>query len=256
MFTALGAPNVQAQTPLTTRELRRIIGNPNGLRGIRYNQAVGLTFQKFVLAHMPGPKMSFANTKPYPSPVRTASTRNRLRSVIPDGVAGASIGSNSPLGATVTTYPESTFIEVKAVKGKITRSYGQYQIEGMLDVLSRSQAASSMGSSRAYPSLYFVITGDTSIAPDVTQEATRLKILVWLSYVTVFPDDRLQVAAPTCLNCAHIFIGPGTPGVVIPGLTFRLGAPGISVPVLFDPPILDDGLIGHPGLPGLTAPNP
>ena len=53
-------PDVHAQTPLTTREMRRIMGNPKGLVGIRYNQEVGMTFQKYVLAHLAGPKLSFA----------------------------------------------------------------------------------------------------------------------------------------------------------------------------------------------------
>jgi hypothetical protein len=214
-----------------------------------------MTFQKFVLAHLPGPKWSFTNTKPFLSPVRDRQTKSQYKSVIPDGVAGAALGSRNPLGAAISTYPESTFIEVKAVKGKITLSYGRHQIEGMLDVLSRSQAGTSSGSDRAYPALYFVITGDTIISPDVVLEATRRDVLVWLSFVTVYPDDLLQVAAPTCLNCLQL-LPYGTPGFVIPGLPFRIGPPSAGLPVLFDPPILDDGLVGDPGLPGPTAPNP
>jgi len=247
--------DAQAQTPLTTRELRRIMGNPKGLVGIQYNREVGVTFQRFVLANLPGPKLTYANTKSFASPVRDGRTNLRFKSVIPDGVAGATLGSRSPLGAVISTYPESTFIEVKAVKGKLTRSYGQYQIEGMIDALSRSQAGTSSGSNRAYPNLYFVMTGDTIVGPDVIAEATRRDVVVWISFVTVFPDDRLQVAAPTCLNCVQL-LAFGTPGFVLPGMTFRIGPPSSGFPVLFDPPILDDNLVGEPGLPGPTAPNP
>jgi hypothetical protein len=35
-----------------------------------------------------------------------------------------------------------------------------------------------------------------------------------------------------------------------------LGPPAIGIPLLVDRPILDDGLVGDPGMPGLTAPNP
>jgi hypothetical protein len=245
----------QAQTPLTTRELRRIMGNPKGLTGIQYNQQVGVTFQKFVLAHMPGPKMTYANTKPFASLLRQEKTNTLHKFVIPDGVAGASIGNKDPFGGTISTYPESTFIEVKAVKGKITLGYGRHQITGMLDVLSQSQAAKSSGLDRAYPNLYFVMTGDTSIGQDVIQDATRRQVLLWISYVTVHPDDRVQVAAPTCLNCQQV-LSFSTTGVVIPGLTFRMGPPAMGIPLLVDRPILDDGLVGDPGLPGLTAPNP
>lgn len=251
----LALPEARAQTPLTTRELRRIMGNPKKLVGIDYNRQVGVTFQKFVLAHMPGPRASLANTKRFLSPLRERQTQLLHTFVIPDGVTGASIGSRDPLGALISTYPESTFIEVKAVKGKITRTYGQYQIEGMLDVLSRSQAATSSGSDRAYPNLYFVMTGDTSIGQDVIQEATRRDILLWISYVTVYPDDKLQVAAPTCLNCMQL-LAYGTFGVMMPGTPFRMGPPGSGVPLPVDPPMLDDGLIGDPGVPGQTAPNP
>lgn len=246
------------RTLLTTTELRRIYGNPKGLTGIRYNQDVGLMFQRLVLSHMPGPKINFANTKRFPSKVRDALTNSRYSSVIPDGVAGASIGSKSPLGALISTYPESTFIEVKAVKGKITRRYGQHQIDGMLDVLSRSQAARSTGEDRAFPNMYFVTTGDTIIAPDVVQEATRLNILLWLSFVTVDPSNNVQVMPPVCLNCLQVLvINVQSQGFVLPGLPFRLKSqPLPRVPVLFDAPILDDGLVGDPGVPGSTTPNP
>jgi hypothetical protein len=75
-----------------------------------------------------------------------------------------SAGSPTPLPPIITAYPECTFIEVKAVKGAITLSYARYQIAGMLDVLSRCDAASSTGRDRGYPSLYFIVTNDTIIA--------------------------------------------------------------------------------------------
>ena len=243
---------------LTTRELRRLYGNPKGNVGILYNRDVGLMFQGLVLMHMPGPRMQFANTKPFASKVREKQTNGRKLSVIPDGVAGASIGSQSPLGALISTYPESTFIEVKAVKGIITLKYGQYQIEGMLDVLSQSQAARSTGDDRAFPNMYFVTTGDTIIGPDVIAEATKLNILLWHSYVAVHPTDDVQVLGPTCLNCVNVLLGNvQMTGFVLPGLRFRIKSqPLPRVPVLFDAPILDDGLVGDPGLPGSTTPNP
>jgi len=155
-------PNARAQAPITTADLRRILGNPQRLVGIQYNREVGLRFQKDVLAHLAGLKFAYSNTKPFPSPLREQRTASRHLSVIPDGVAGASIGAVGALPMVTTTYPESTFIEVKAVKGTISLAYGRHQITGMLDVLSRSQAASSVGDARAYPNLYFVITADTS----------------------------------------------------------------------------------------------
>ena len=39
-------PDARAQAPMTTGDLRRIVGNPTGLVGIQYNREVGLRFQK------------------------------------------------------------------------------------------------------------------------------------------------------------------------------------------------------------------
>ena len=95
------------------------------------------------------------------------------------------------------------------------------------------------------------------IGPDVIQEATRLKILLWLSYVTVNASDDVQVAPATGLNCTQVLIGPQVQGFALPGLRFRIKSqPVPRAPVLWDPPILDDGLVGDPGVPGSTTPNP
>lgn len=249
-------PNAYAQVPLTTTELRRMLGNPAGLVGIQYNQAVGMNFQRSVLGHLPGPKFAYQNTKPFSSNKRTKSTNNLLQAVIPDGVAGASIGNSTALPMLITAYPESTFIEVKAVKGTINLAYGRHQIAGMIDVLSNSQAASSTGSNRAYPNLFFVTTADTIIAVQVHQEATLHKVLLWQSYVVVLPNNQLQIAQPTCLNCATVLGAQQLAGKSPPGIPFRLNSLGAASSGSLDSPILDDGMIGYPGNPGNTSPNP
>lgn len=248
-------PNARAQAPITTADLRRILGNPQRLVGIQYNREVGLRFQKDVLAHLAGLKFAYSNTKPFPSPLREQRTASRHLSVIPDGVAGASIGAVGALPMVTTTYPESTFIEVKAVKGTISLAYGRHQITGMLDVLSRSQAASSVGDARAYPNLYFVITADTVISSDVVQDGVKRKILVWQSYV-LDVKGQLVVAPPTCMNCFEVLVGAQTQNVLLPGMPFTLGPLGSTALGGLDAPILDDNLLGSPGVPGNTAPNP
>jgi hypothetical protein len=248
-------PDAQAQAPITTADLRRIVGNPRGLVGIQYNREVGLRFQKDVLAHLAGLKFAYPNTKPFPSPLREQKTASRHLSVIPDGVAGATIGASGPLPMVTTTYPESTFIEVKAVKGTISLAYGRHQITGMLDVLSRSQAASSVGDARAYPNLYFVITADTILSPDVVQDGVKRKILVWQSYVLEV-KGRLVVAPPTCMTCFEVLVGAQIQNVLLPGMPFTLGTLGSTALATLDAPILDDNLLGSPGVPGNTAPNP
>jgi hypothetical protein len=66
---------------------------------------------------------------------------------------------------------------------------------------------------------------------------------------------RLQVTAPLCLNCNYILPDRAIPSTVA-GPSFslpELGAPGSDD---LDAPILDDKLVGFPGTPGETSPNP
>src|SRR5690349_8083469 len=50
---------------VTTAKLRAYYGNPNHLRGIEYNRAVGLRFQRDVLGALPGNKVLSSNTKSF-----------------------------------------------------------------------------------------------------------------------------------------------------------------------------------------------
>jgi hypothetical protein len=240
---------------VTTTDLRQMLGNPDKLEGIRYNQAVGLHYQKRVLPHLPWYKSLRSNGKPFASDERYQRTKKRISTVVPDGVTGACEGMPSPLPPVTFTDHESTFVEVKALNGVLNLAYGRYQILGMLDALSKSPAASSTGPRRAYPSLYLVITSDTALGTDIERLGTELKVLVWVSWVEKLWTGRLQVTAPLCLNCAYILPDKSTP-LTAPGPSFSLGELGKPGPGGLDEPILDDKLIGFPGAPGDTSPNP
>jgi hypothetical protein len=125
----------------------------------------------------------------------------------------------------------------------------------MLDVLSRCDAASSTGRDRGYPSLYLIVTSDTLISVDVLKEATRLQVLVWESAVDLGANNRVQVTPPTCLNCAEVFQQGQVPSTLF-GPWFDLGTLKASSPGGLDEPMLDDSLVGYPGTPGKTGPNP
>ncbi|MRG96621.1 hypothetical protein [Polyangium spumosum] len=239
---------------VTTAKLRQYYGNPNRLSGIEYNRAVGLRFQRDVLGNLPGGKVLASNRQPFPSPQRKERSGGRFRGVIPDGVTGAIEGFKGPLPPVISTHPESTFIEVKAVKGTVNLDYAQYQILGMLDVLTRSAAASSTGPDRAYPSLYFVVTGDTSIGNGVVDHATTLRILLWVSGVEDLGGGDLRVAPPLCLNCHAILPGKKLPGT-LSGRSFHVHDLSDAGDRGLDKPMLDDGLVGHPGTPGNTRPH-
>lgn len=240
---------------VTTAKLRQYYGNPNRLSGIEYNRAVGLRFQRDVLGALPGPRVLQSNTKPFPSKARETESGNRFRAVIPDGVTGAVEGFDGPLPPVISTHPESTFVEVKAVKGVVNVEYAQYQILGMLDALTKSPAASSTGPDRAYPSLYFVVTGDTTIGQDVVDHAATLQILVWVSGVADHGGGKLQVPPPRCLNCHAVLQGKQLPAPTLPGPSFYVHDLSSSGDRGLDKPILDDGLVGHPGTPGNTRPH-
>jgi hypothetical protein len=251
-------PDTQAQpvSPanlITTTDLRQMVGNPKNLKGIQYNRAVGLAFQEAVLENLPGPKQLPSNTKRFSTTER--AKKWGIRSVIPDGVAGASEGSPSSLPPFITTHPESTFIEVKALNGVLNLDYGRGQIVGMLDALSQSPAASSTGPRRAYPSLYLIITEDTALSTDIELRGRDLNVLVWVSWVNKLWTSRLQVTTPLCLNCNYILPSNASQTILV-GPSFglpQLGKPGSGG---LDAPILDDKLVGSPGTPGDTSPNP
>jgi hypothetical protein len=251
-------PDTQAQPVwptnlMRTTELRPMLGNPDNLEGIRYNQAVGLHWQRRILAHLPWYKILRSNGKHFPSPER--ARRIGIKYVIPDGVTGACEGMPSPLPPVTFTDPESTFVEVKALNGVLNLDYGRHQIRGMLDALSQSPAASSTGPRRAYPSLYLIITEDTALGSDIERRGTALNVLVWVSWVQKLWTGQLQVTAPLCLNCASILPDKSTP-LTAPGPSFSLGELGKPGSGGLDEPILDDKLVGFPGAPGDTSPNP
>jgi hypothetical protein len=251
-----GVKDARAASFLTTTELRQMLGNPRKLVGIEYNRTVGLAFQRAVLRNLPGGKMMPSNTKSFASAERRDATQGRLLSVIPDGLTGASEGSPTPMPMFITTYPESTFIEVKAVKGTLGLAYGKQQLRGMIDVLSRSQAASSVGERRAYPSLHFIITGDANVATELQDHAAKRKVLVWLSSVLNLGGGDLQVTSPICLNCTQVLDSGQKASTLPPGPVFTIPKLGAGVPDSLDAPILDDRSVGHPGAPGDTTPNP
>jgi hypothetical protein len=240
---------------VTATELRQMLGNPDKLEGIRYNQAVGLHWQKRVLANLPWYKSLRSNGKPFLSKEREDNTKGRFTTVIPDGVTGACEGMPSPLPPVTFTDAESTFVEVKALNGVLNLAYGRYQILGMLDALSRSPAASSTGPRRAYPSLYLIITADTALSTDIELRGRDMKVLVWASWVEKLWTGRLQVTAPICLNCMYIFPEKTMP-TTSAGPSFSLGGLGKPGTGGLDEPILDDNLVGFPGTPGPTSPNP
>jgi RHS repeat-associated protein len=174
-------PDGQAAVPLTTFRLRAIAraqGIGAGLTGILFNRAVGRAFQEFANTSL-GLTENFT---PYPSPARAAY--GGAPTVIPDAVRNitkidVTLTWYGAQRITTTTYPNSSFFEVKAVNGTLNLSSSGQQIRGLIDVAARSPAGAATGPDRVLPTITFITTANTIIGPDVLAEATRRGVAVW-----------------------------------------------------------------------------
>ncbi len=174
-------PDGQQAVPLTTFRLRaiaRAAGVGAGLPpGVLFNRAVGRAFQEFANNAL-GLTENFT---PYPSPVRAAY--GGPPTVIPDAVRNITRVDITMtwhgMEMTSTTYPNSSFFEVKAVNGTLNLSSSNQQIRGLVDIAARSPAGAATGPDRVLPTITFITTANTIIGPDVLAEATRRGVAVW-----------------------------------------------------------------------------
>jgi hypothetical protein len=83
---------------------------------------------------------------------------------------------------TVTTYPNSSFYEAKAVAGVISLAHSQHQIRGFIDVADWSPAGIEIGG--AIPPIMFMTTADTIIGQDVINEANLKEVAIWQTSVS------------------------------------------------------------------------
>jgi hypothetical protein len=243
-------------TPLTTTRLRQLCTPTMGsLQGIQFNRACGRAFQDFVLRSMPGGVRLPENFTPFGSVERGQRTNFMFNNVIPDAVTASPAGTGQPYGM-AAQFPNSTFVEVKAVKGILRLSYGRWQILGMLDALRKSPAARSSGPRRAFPNMVFVATADTIISPEVITFATKENIVLWWAVVLEI-GNQLVVGSPLCLNCTAVYVTTNRIPLPVP-----LGIPGALLPAVpvttLDHNTLDDSFVGTSGPfagPGNTSPN-
>ncbi len=232
-------PDGRQPIPLTTIRLRTIAaaqGIGTGLTGIAFNRAVGLAFENFVLSSL---GLVPRNTNLFFSPARAAATGGLPASVIPEAVRPITkYQLKAGFIPWPTTYPDSSFYEVKAVRGVIGLGHSRSQILGLIDVASRSSAGVATGAHRPRPIVTFITTGDTVIGPDVIAEATKRGVAVWQAVVT--EDPSASTTNPT------LSIGPFIP------LNPLVYAPGVAVPIV--KPQLP-GTITSPTLPPVVVPH-
>jgi hypothetical protein len=226
--------------PLTTTLLRQTakalgIGTNFPEGNILQNREIGLAFQDFALWSVNG--NPYANTTPKPSPQRRTVTG--IRSVIPDF-----IGTFRVLyGLTWIDYPESSFQEVKAVKGVMTLDYPaqKFQMLGFVDVADRSPLALR---TFTWPSISFFTTADTFIGPDVLLDATSRGVQIHQRRASLLPGGYMRMDYEVPLNSTPSGVIGGTNSLpfihLLPGRIGRLGEHPGAGPALNDPDPLPD----------------
>jgi hypothetical protein len=233
---AICTPNLRL---FTTTRLRQVAAANNigvGLTGIQQSREIGLWFQTWVLYTINLPE----NMELILSPRRQAANMKNgglPASVIPDPVQPLYLtGAEDAMGA--VTFPESQFLEVKAVTGNMTLSTSRYQILGLVDVASRSSAGTSTVPMHPPPQLIFLTTGNTTIGDDVKAQATALGVALWqapvfedlntnpnnpMLYLNAFEPLNAQVYAPAVPVVSQVawpvspLTAPPTQLTVVPG---------------------------------------
>jgi hypothetical protein len=216
---------------LDTTRLQAIaaqLGIGVGYTGIGYNRAIGLSFEEFVLRQLVLPR-NFTN---FPSQIRRASTSGSIVSVRPDSVSEAIVVDAD--GDNPITYPNSIFIEVKAINSAIDLAYRNFQIAGMIDALAASDIAVEEPQ-YARPTLVLVTTCNPNsvISPDLIAEAARRNVLIYHAYVFEIGDTttaQLMVGP-------YLLLNPQT----LPLLSLSPWRPVIPYPSNLQPePLVDD----------------
>jgi hypothetical protein len=209
--TLLPCPQAQPNwIGLDTATLRNICttNDVNGSKsqsGITLNRSCGVAFETWVLKTMGWlPRW----TKLIPSPRRqtqNASKGGLPASVIPEQVL------DQPAFMTWAKFPQSLFIEVKAVNSTLTLGYSRYQILGLLDGVNTWSQMPDAGT-HAPPAVFFITTSNTAISQSpqqVVDQATMWKVAVWQQIVYYDANGgtnpNLSVGNPmapdaTCLN--------------------------------------------------------
>ena len=112
-------------------------------------------------------------------------------------------------GAIRTTYPNSTFVEVKAVEGTLNLSHSNHQIRGLIDLAANSAAGKS-GSVR--PSVFFVTTSNTYVEDDVVREASKRNVNIF--QITAFVNRNNKILFGPAIQLQ------GVPSVPLQPVTF------------------------------------
>ena len=173
--------------------------------GITLNRTCGVAFETWCLKTMGWlPRWTML----IPSQARKNANVNKgglPASVIPEKVLDQ---SSFTLGdVTWAKFPQSVFVEVKAVNGTLTLGTSQYQVLGLVDGVNNWPTVPA--GTHAPPAVLFITTSNTAISRtplQVVNQATAWTVAVWQQIVhydansvnTKNPDLRLDAAM--CLN--------------------------------------------------------
>jgi hypothetical protein len=241
--------------PFSTQRLRQIAmnnpaliwgNNPPPTSPVTWNRDVGRFFQDAVLAQ----RGLAENFQLYTSVERNAAL-NVDKPVRPDSVFTIVVREYDPdnrLGYEDVPYPQSAFLEVKAVNGTISLSYENHQLRGLIDAVRTSQTAFGMSHNAGV--VNYITTSNTLMSFDVRSHATARRValcyaIVWEVVGNNPNDPAITVGPASFLNPEVALITSPTefggcdPFVGLPLLLSQADLP-LEIPGDPDPPRLDD----------------
>ena len=190
--------------PLTTTRLREV-ARKRGIEGtgITFNRRVGAAFEHIAIVSQDNSVMKpIIEQQTFFSPERARRTAHLKRGPVPrvrpDGVRSVIVNEFQfwwpPINTTI--YPNSSFFEVKAVRGILRLSSNRHQIRGILDVARRSQAGRVDKAT-----VVFVTTADAIIGKDIKDRANLLGISLY-QVVAGEKDGFIYFSNPLRINDA------------------------------------------------------
>lgn len=187
---------------LTTARLRNL-ANSLGIRG---NNAIGEWFERIAIqavqSHYP---LALPNREPFPSRDRGDLTNGKHNFVVPDMV-GPRIGINTVNGVEMSL----KFYEVKATKSRLTPSYRNYQLVGMIEAVANARIeARNNNQNDGHSVLTLVTTSNTVVSQKLLDFASRNGVFIYQMKAQVTEDGLITFTQPERLNLV-----PGTAALI------------------------------------------
>jgi RHS repeat-associated protein len=186
--------------PLTKDRLNKLavaqgFADPNLYPTPQFHNAVGYVFEGFALDSVQQPK----NERVW------KFSEDLHRYVVPEAIDDYTkvffeLTELGPIPHPSEIYPQSVFYEAKAYSGEIRLSTQNGQIQGLIEIASKSPAALA----GEVPAVVILTTDDAWVNQGVTTYASAMKVGLWVSRAYEYPDapakTMLQMGALQSYN--------------------------------------------------------